>query len=521
MKKSSLLAACAVAVPAFLTATTLTTIAQNGGFNGVVQAQPPARQVQQPQQRAQQPPAQPQQRQAQAPRGQQPPSVQNPIQPAGPQNRQPAQGPDIIEQEPTNTDEPRPTNAGEPLPNRDEVMEKHRQYMEARFDLSGKTHPEIMMSGGRKPIPVGPTARLAEGVTWEALGQMSPEEIRERDLFPYTPLWHPLQEVGGMVFPEMQTKVVEGLERVDVGFDIPDAYLPEFPPALFVTSRPDLGDISKGQLITLQNFETLFQDVLTPFQLEGMRLLLEKTTGQRHNLTLDRSTQMPVEGVSCLDCHVNGHTTGQFHLTPDVRPQSERFRLDTPTLRGMYVQDRFGSKRNLRSLEQFSRTEENSAYFDGDPALAVRKGARRFTDQEAMTMDHMMSIMDFPPAPKLDYEGKLRHDLATESEIRGEKVFLNHCASCHPAPIYSDNLVYDLQVERFYKHVGSTSEGIPGRAEGPIKNFPLRGIKDSPPYLHDGRLLTLEDVVEFFNIVLQAKMSQQDKEDLVAFLRVL
>lgn len=441
--------------------------------------------------------------------------------PTEPQNRQPDTGPDALRQEPTNTTEPRPTAEGKPLPDRDEITARQNEYLEKRFDLSGKTHPEITMSGGRKHIPVGPTARLPEGVTWEQLGEMSPEEMREKDLFPYAPLWHPLQEVGGMVFPSVQTEVVEGLERVDVEFDLPEAYLPEFPPAIFVTTRPDLGDISKGQLVTLQNFEVLFQDVLTPFQLEGMRLLLQKTTAQRHNLTLDRSTEMPVEGVSCLDCHVNGHTTAQFHLTPDVRPQSERFRLDTPTLRGMYSMDRFGSKRMLRSLEQFSRTEENSAYFDGDPALAVRKGARRFTDQEAMVMDHMMAILDFPPAPKLDGEGRLDHSKATEEEIRGEKVFAEHCASCHPAPFYSDNLAHDLKVERFYDHVGSTRDGEPGRAEGVMKTFPLRGIKDSPPYLHDGRLLTLEDTVEFFNIVLESKMSKQEKADLVAFLRIL
>jgi cytochrome c peroxidase len=410
---------------------------------------------------------------------------------------------------------------GKPLPDRAEVKERQKEYLEKRFDLSGRTDPMVTMSGGKKRIPIGPTARLAEDVTWESLGRMTPDEIREGDLFPYTPLWHPLQDIGGMVFPEVQTKLVTGLERVDVEFDLPEAYIPEFPPAMFLTTRPDLGDVSHGKLITLQNFETMLQDVLTPFQMEGMRLLLQKTTAQRHNLTLDRSTEKPVEGVSCLDCHVNGHTTGQFHLTPDVRPQSERFRIETTTLRGVFAQTRFGSKRNIRSLDQFSRTEENSAYFDGDISLAERKGARRFTDRETMAMDHMMSILDFPPAPKLDHQGKLRQDLATESELRGEKVFNAHCASCHPAPHYSDNLAHDLLVERFYDHVGSTPDGKPGRAEGIIKTFPLRGIKDSPPYLHDGRLLTLEDVVEFFNLVLQSKMSEEEKQDLVAFLRVL
>ena len=58
-------------------------------------------------------------------------------------------------------------------------------------------------------------------------------------------------------------------------------------------------------------------------------------------------------------------------------------------------------------------------------------------------------------------------------------------------------------------------------ADGPIKTFPLRGIKDSPPYLHDGRLLTLDDTVEFFNLVLGTKLSDQEKQDLVQFLRTL
>jgi cytochrome c peroxidase len=58
-------------------------------------------------------------------------------------------------------------------------------------------------------------------------------------------------------------------------------------------------------------------------------------------------------------------------------------------------------------------------------------------------------------------------------------------------------------------------------SDGPIKTFPLRGVKDSPPYLHDGRLLTLEDTVEFFNLMLETKLSAQEKADVVAFIRAL
>jgi cytochrome c peroxidase len=63
--------------------------------------------------------------------------------------------------------------------------------------------------------------------------------------------------------------------------------------------------------------------------------------------------------------------------------------------------------------------------------------------------------------------------------------------------------------------------GLLMTAQGAIKTFPLRGIKESPPYLHDGRLLTLEDTVEFFNLVLELNLNAQEKTDLVAFLRVL
>jgi len=57
--------------------------------------------------------------------------------------------------------------------------------------------------------------------------------------------------------------------------------------------------------------------------------------------------------------------------------------------------------------------------------------------------------------------------------------------------------------------------------DGPIKTFTLRGIKDSPPYLHDGRLLTLADTVEFFNLVLGTKLTPQEKDSLVTYMLAL
>jgi cytochrome c peroxidase len=138
-------------------------------------------------------------------------------------------------------------------------------------------------------------------------------------------------------------------------------------------------------------------------------------------------------------------------------------------------------------------------------------------------MSEVQNLLDFPPAPNLGFDGKLnpRKFGPDTPEMQGQKLFFGkaRCAECHPAPYYTDNSMHNLKVERFYQP--QTINGMVATAQGPIKTFTLRGIKESPPYLHDGRLLTLEDTVEFFNLVLQLKLSKEDKSDLVAFMRIL
>ncbi len=138
-------------------------------------------------------------------------------------------------------------------------------------------------------------------------------------------------------------------------------------------------------------------------------------------------------------------------------------------------------------------------------------------------MAQMQNIIDFPPAPKLDPMGRLDPSKASQQELAGETVFLGkgRCGECHmPQTAFMDNNMHDLKLERFYQ-IGQVANGLVLLPDGPIKTFTLRGIKDSPPYLHDGRLLTLPDTVEFFNLVLGLKLSQQEKDDLLAYLLVL
>src|SRR5438093_10418976 len=409
-----------------------------------------------------------------------------------------------------------------------EVMKRQMDLLNARYDLANRPAQDVTMSRG-KPVQEGVRAKLPQGMTWEKLQAMSPEEVRGKDVFPagFYPLPHPNHSEGGMLFPKFEIdelKKQEGrdLTRFDLDFDLPDHFLPEFPPPIYLTTRPDLGDVSQGKLVTIENYYELFDGILNPKQLEGLRLLLTPFPQQQFNRTEDRRPVRPSRGVVCFECHANGHTNGAQHQVGDIRPQEFRHRIETPPLRGVNIQRLFGSQRALKTVEDFTEFEQRAAYFDGDPVIATKKGVNALErGSQIHDMAEFQEILDFPPAPKLDVFGKLDPKRATPEELRGQVLFFGkgQCATCHVPPYYTDNLMHNLRAERFYRP--QMINGMMASADGPIKTFPLRGIKDTPPYLHDGRLLTLDDTVEFFNLILGTQLTAQEKQDLVTFLRAL
>ncbi len=404
------------------------------------------------------------------------------------------------------------------------VMARQQALLDARYDLSNKPSRTCKDSKG-KPVQGGTRMKLPPGVTWSRLSQMTPAQVKALDLFPagFMPLPHANHPEGGMLFPpstilELKTQTGRDLQRFDLDFDLPEHFLPSFPPAIFLTTRKDLGDVSRGKLVTTQNYFGLFKDILNVKQLDGLRLLVTPFAQQQFNLTDDRRSAHPSLGVACLDCHVNGSTNGANHLVGDIRPQAFRNRIETPSLRGLNVQKIFGSQRALTSVEDFTEFEQRAAYFDGDIDKAAKKGINPLDRaSQVHHMAEMQKLFAFPPS-KLGVLGKLDTAQATPSELRGQNVFFGkgRCATCHAGDDFTDNSMHDLQMERFYEH--RMINGQQTKADGPIKTFTLRGIKDSAPYFHDGRLLTLEDTVEFFNLVLELGLSEPEKDDLTAYL---
>src|SRR3989338_8400067 len=184
---------------------------------------------------------------------------------------------------------------------------------------------------------------------------------------------------------------------------------------MFLTTRPELGDVSKGQLLTIDNFFELMSGILNPKQLDGLRLLLTPFPQQQFNATEDRRSLKAHQGVACFDCHANGHTNVSTHTVGDIRPNEHRHRIDTPSLRGVNVQRLFGSQRALKTVEDFTEFEQRAAYFDCIPADATRKCTNVLErGSQVHFMAEFQALLDFPPATKLNVFGKLNPAKASE-----------------------------------------------------------------------------------------------------------
>jgi cytochrome c peroxidase len=190
-----------------------------------------------------------------------------------------------------------------------------------------------------KPLQQAVRVKLPGGVTWDQLAKMNPGQIKERGLFPagFEPLLHPNPPEGGMVLPkfeidEMKKQEGRDLTRFDIDFNIPEQFLPEFPPPMYLTTRPDLGDVSQGKLVTLDNYYALFNGLLNPKQLEGLRHLVTPFPQQQFHQTEDRRSERASRGIACLRLprersHQSGHSPCRGYSTAGLSaPGSTRHR---------------------------------------------------------------------------------------------------------------------------------------------------------------------------------------------------
>jgi hypothetical protein len=216
------------------------------------------------------------------------------------------------------------------------------------------------------------------------------------------PLPHVKQSQGGQVFPNIEIDTIRdrearSLRRFDVDCDLPGHFTPEFPPPIYLTTHTELGDVSKGNLLAIKNYYALMVGILHAGA--AGRPAPAADAVPPGGIQPDRGPQIggpePWRDVSRLPCqfsHQCGVSSNAGH-PPAGRPVSPGFHQPEGN-----VQPVHGSKRSLRSVEDFTQFEHRTAYFNGDHASAQRKGANlpNRTEQVAM-MAQMQGHHRFSP----------------------------------------------------------------------------------------------------------------------------
>lgn len=127
----------------------------------------------------------------------------------------------------------------------------------------------------------------------------------------------------------------------------------------------------------------------------------------------------------------------------------------------------------------------------------------------------------------------------TAQEVRGFRAFTDpkkgNCSACHAAPNFNDNSFHNVGLAAYGKENADLGRFLirpVAVLKGAFKTPTLRDIELTAPYFHDGSAKTLMDVVEHYakggevkkdlaENIKPLNLTQQDKEDLVAFMRAL
>lgn len=127
-------------------------------------------------------------------------------------------------------------------------------------------------------------------------------------------------------------------------------------------------------------------------------------------------------------------------------------------------------------------------------------------------------------------------DALTQQELRGLDLFTGKafCVTCHNGPNLSDNSFYNVGLNT--EDEGRFAITGDDRDLGRIRTPGLYGITHTAPYMHNGSIATLEEVIEYYDrggdnhpnksffmqqFMKPIGLSDQEKEELLAFLKVL
>jgi cytochrome c peroxidase len=250
----------------------------------------------------------------------------------------------------------------------------------------------------------------------------------------------------------------------------------------------------------------------------------------------------PLAGNSCSSCHKQEASftinSGGLAVLPHINLAWSNHFLWNGKIAG--------------SLEEVMRFEVED-FFQTDVALLQQDAAypalykAAFGSETITTTTTAYALAQFfrsLVSADSKYDRYLRGEAEfTAAELRGLELFFSEtgdCFHCHTTPLMTDNRFHNIGLDADFSGANLGRYTLTGDPwdKGVFKTPTLRNSTLTAPYMHDGRFQTLEEVIDFYSEGVQLspsldpimtkpgrthqlQLSQQEKEDLLAYLKTL
>ena len=238
--------------------------------------------------------------------------------------------------------------------------------------------------------------------------------------------------------------------------------------------------------------------------------------------------------VACATCHQPERAFADDRRVA-VGVHAEKGTRNSPTLvNAGYSRALFWDGRAATLEQQAMMPLLNPSEMGLTAELIKERAGRSATEVAAALASYVRSIRS--RESRFDWFDAGQTNMLTELERTGLNVFReNGCGTCHSGPRFTDDRFHNTGVgwnDGAYADLGRSVVTGDERDRGAFKTPTLRDVALTAPYMHDGSIATLEDVVDFYerggrrNPGLDPRMrpsriSGNEKKALIAFLNTL
>ncbi len=255
------------------------------------------------------------------------------------------------------------------------------------------------------------------------------------------------------------------------------------------------------------------------------------------------------ERVSCATCHNPSFGWGEG-VGLSVGVGDQRLGRHSPTvLNAAYYTHQFWDGRAKTLEEQAAGPITSKVEMNAVPEVVVKRlqGIPEYAERFQQVFGEPVSFENITKAiatyERTIVRGNSPFDrwaagddaAMSEEAKRGYQLYTTKamCITCHSGPNFSDSKFYNIGV----KGSGTTDKGRFDVTKNPadlgaFKTPTVRNAALTAPYMHDGSIATLEELVEHYDkggedvpnkhaLMVPLNLSAQEKADLVAFMRAL